>query len=91
MDILLWLVFGGLAGWLASIIMGANAHMGIVMNIIVGIVGAMIGGFIASVTGIGSMSGFNITSFILAVLGAVILLWLIQMVTNTGRTHNQTL
>lgn len=91
MDILLWLVFGGLAGWLASIIMGANAHMGIVANIVVGIVGAMIGGLIASMTGLGAMSGFNITSFILAVLGAVILLGLIQLLTNTGRTHGQTL
>lgn len=91
MDILLWLLFGGLAGWLASVIMGANAHMGIVMNIVIGIVGAMIGGFIASITGIGGVTGFNITSFIVAVLGAIVLIWLIQVITNVGRTHNQAL
>lgn len=91
MDILLWLILGGLAGWIASMIMGTNARMGILANIIVGIIGAAIGGFLASMLGIGGVSGFNIMSFITAVVGAVILLWIIQMFMGTDRTRGRTL
>lgn len=91
MDILLWLVLGGIAGWIASMVMGTNAHMGIFANIIVGIVGAALGGFIASLIGIGGVSGFNLVSFITAVLGAMLLLWLIQMFTSAGRTNKSAL
>jgi uncharacterized membrane protein YeaQ/YmgE (transglycosylase-associated protein family) len=73
-DILLWIVFGALAGWIASMIMGTDGQMGAGSNIIVGIVGAFIGGFVVRfLTGIDA-EGFNITSLIVAVIGAVILL-----------------
>lgn len=91
MDILLWLVLGGIAGWIASMVTGADARMGILANIIVGIIGAALGGFLASMLGIGGVSGFNIVSFITAVVGAIILLWIIQMFTGTGRTRGRTL
>jgi len=91
MDILLWLVLGGIAGWIASMVMGADAHMGIFANIIVGIIGAALGGFLASMLGIGGVSGFNVMSFVTAVVGAILLLWLIQMFTGTGRTRGRTL
>lgn len=91
MDIILWLVLGGLAGWIASMVMGADAHMGIFANIIVGVVGAAIGGFLASMLGIGGVSGFNLVSFLTAVVGAIVLLWLIQMFTGTGRTTGRSL
>jgi uncharacterized membrane protein YeaQ/YmgE (transglycosylase-associated protein family) len=91
MEILLWIVLGGIAGWIASMIMGANANMGVLANIIVGVIGAALGGFLASLLGIGGVSGFNFTSFITAVVGAVILLWLIQLFTGAGRTSGRTL
>ena len=78
MGIISWLIFGALAGWVASMIAGTNERMGCLLNIIVGIVGAFIGGFLYSlITGTEFIAGFNITSFIVAVAGAVILLFLL--------------
>lgn len=87
MDIVLWILFGGLAGWIASMIMGANAHMGVVTNVIVGVLGAALGGFLASFLGIGAMSGFNLVSLVTAIVGAVILLGIIQAFTGASQTH----
>jgi uncharacterized membrane protein YeaQ/YmgE (transglycosylase-associated protein family) len=78
MGIILWIVFGALAGWLASAIMGSK--MGVVMDIIVGIVGAILGGFIMSFFGKGGVTGFNLYSFVVAILGAVVLLWIVKAV-----------
>jgi uncharacterized membrane protein YeaQ/YmgE (transglycosylase-associated protein family) len=85
--IIAWLIFGGIAGWIASMIMGTDAQQGLLMNIIVGIVGALIGGFIASLLGFGSESYefFDIGSWITAILGAVILLFLVKMVMGRSR------
>lgn len=91
MDILLWLVLGGIAGWIASMVMGADARMGIVANIIVGIIGAVLGGFLAGLLGFGGVNGFNLMSLLTAVIGAIILLWIIQMVRGTGRAGGRTL
>ena len=75
MGIIAWLIFGALAGWVASMIAGTNARQGCLLNIIVGIVGAFIGGFLYSLlTGKDFVAGFDLTSFIVAVIGAVILL-----------------
>jgi uncharacterized membrane protein YeaQ/YmgE (transglycosylase-associated protein family) len=74
MGIISWLIFGGLAGWVASIIMKKNASMGMFANIIVGIVGAFLGGFIMNILGGWGITGFNLRSFIVAVIGAVVLL-----------------
>ncbi|HEX9440174.1 MAG TPA: GlsB/YeaQ/YmgE family stress response membrane protein [Roseiflexaceae bacterium] len=75
MGIIAWLIFGALAGWVASMIAGTNARQGCLLNIIVGIVGAFIGGFLYSfITGTEFIARFDITSFIVAVIGAVILL-----------------
>ena len=77
-DILVWIVFGALAGWIASIITGRNKQMGAVENVLSGIAGAFIGGFIMenffSTQGV---TGFNVYSFIVAILGAVVLIWVI--------------
>lgn len=81
MGIIAWLIFGGLAGWVASKIMGTDGEQGVVLNIVVGIVGAMIGGFIMHVVGNEPNFEFNITSFIVAVLGAIVLLFLYKAVT----------
>ncbi|HSM72968.1 MAG TPA: GlsB/YeaQ/YmgE family stress response membrane protein [Anaerolineales bacterium] len=77
--IIFWILFGALAGWLASLVMGADARMGATENIIVGIIGAVIGGFIMSSVGGGSVSGFNLYSILVAVGGAVVLIFLVRM------------
>ena len=80
MNIILWIIFGALAGWIASMIMGANARMGALANIVVGIVGALLGGFIMNAFGAQGVTGFNLTSLIVAILGAVVLLFLVGLV-----------
>lgn len=78
MSIIAWLVFGAIAGWIASIIAGTNERQGCLLNIIVGIIGAFVGGFLYNLlTGRQLDFGFDITSFIVAVAGAVILLFLV--------------
>lgn len=69
-----WIVLGGLAGWIASKFAGTDKDQGIVANIIVGILGAVIGGWLFGFFGGSGVSGFNIWSFFVAVVGAVILL-----------------
>lgn len=81
MDILLWIIFGAVAGWLASIVMGNNAGQGWLMNIVLGIVGAFVGGFLMNLLGFGGVNGFNIYSLIVAILGAIVVTWLYGMFT----------
>lgn len=84
MNIILWIIFGAIAGWIASIIMGRNAQMGALANIVVGIVGALIGGFLmTNVFGAPGVTGFNLTSLIVAILGAIVLLFLVGLVRRT--------
>ena len=75
MDLIIWLVIGGIIGWLASIVMKTNAQMGLIANIIVGIVGAAIGGWLAGVLGVG---GGRVLSYIIAVAGAMILIAILR-------------
>ena len=80
-NILIWIVFGALAGWIASIITGKNKQMGGVENVVSGIAGAFIGGFILeNFFGTAGLTGLNVYSFIVAILGAVI--FLIAMLDN---------
>jgi uncharacterized membrane protein YeaQ/YmgE (transglycosylase-associated protein family) len=79
MGIISWIILGGLAGWVASIIMKKNASMGIFANIIVGVLGAFIGGFIMNLIGGWEISGFNVESFLVALLGAVVLLAIVNL------------
>lgn len=79
MGILAWLLFGLIAGALAQLLFpgddpGGGGFLGIVITIAIGIVGAMIGGLVGSALGFGGVSGFNIGSFLIAILGAVVLL-----------------
>jgi uncharacterized membrane protein YeaQ/YmgE (transglycosylase-associated protein family) len=75
MNVIAWIVVGGLAGWLGSIIMKTDASMGIGANIVVGILGALLGGWVVALFGGPDVStGFNVTSFLVALLGSVILL-----------------
>ena len=79
MNILIWILFGGLAGWIASMFAGTNEEQGIFANIIVGIIGAFLGGFIATRLGADGVTGFNLQSFVVAVLGAVIFLVILKI------------
>ena len=77
-----WIIFGALAGWVASLIAGGNSRLGCLGNIVVGVLGAFIGGWIYSlVTGHALYVGWNWTAFIVAVLGAIILLAVINLLT----------
>ncbi len=79
MGIILWIIFGAIAGWLASMIMRTDAQQGALGNIIIGIIGAFIGGFLMSLIGQTGVSGFNIYSLLVAILGSVVLIWLVRM------------
>lgn len=84
MNIILWIVFGGIAGWVATLFTGNDADLGIVGNVVVGIIGAFIGGWIADLIGLGGEKGADrptsIVSFIFAVLGAIILLFIVGLI-----------
>lgn len=82
-EIAAWVVFGGLAGWLASMVVGKDSQIGIVGNIVVGIIGAFIGGVLFP----NDADRFDLGSFIAAVLGAVILLVLVSLLTRNNDTR----
>lgn len=69
-----WIVLGGLAGWIASKFVGTDKQQGIVGNIVAGILGGVLGGWIFSLLGGAGVTGFNIWSLVVAVVGAVIVL-----------------
>jgi len=81
MGILLWIIFGALAGWMASIIMKTSGQ-GTVADIIMGIIGAVVGGFIMNLFGQSGVTGFNFYSFIVAVIGASVVIYIGRMVRN---------
>ena len=78
-SLIIWLVIGGVIGWLASIIMRTDAQQGIFLNIIVGIIGAFIGGLIINGGNFGN-AGLDIKSFLVSLLGAIILLAIVNLV-----------
>lgn len=92
MGIIVWLIMGGLVGWIASMIMGTNAQQGIILNVVVGIVGALIGGWlIGPLLGAGTINdGITIMSFIVSLIGAIILLAIVNFFrrsTTRSTTH----
>ena len=80
MGIIGWIIIGGLAGWIASKIMNTDEQQGIILNIVVGIVGALLGGWLLGLVGIDGNSGL-IVSFLTALLGACLLLFVVKAVT----------
>ncbi len=74
MSIIGWIILGAIAGWLASIVTGRNAQMGLLANIIAGIVGALVGGFLFSAFGGAGVTGFNLYSLFVAFIGAIVVL-----------------
>ncbi|MBH1960025.1 MAG: GlsB/YeaQ/YmgE family stress response membrane protein [Flavobacteriia bacterium] len=81
MGILTWIIFGLIAGAIAKFIMPGNQGMGWLMTIILGIVGAFVGGWIGSMLGWGTVNEFDIKSMLLAVVGALAVLWIYGMAT----------
>ena len=76
MNIIVWIILGAIAGWIASIIMKANSSQGTVADIILGIVGAIVGGWVMSLFGQAGVTGFNLYSIMVAILGAVVVIGL---------------
>jgi len=80
MGILTWIVLGLIAGILAKLIMPGDDPGGFIITTLLGIAGALVGGFIASALGFGGVSGFNLGSIIVAILGAILLLLIYRFV-----------
>ncbi|MFN2322121.1 MAG: GlsB/YeaQ/YmgE family stress response membrane protein [Trueperaceae bacterium] len=80
MNFLLWLLMGAVAGWIASLIMKTNRSQGTLVDIVVGIVGAFLGGWLFETFGQAGVTGFNFYSLLVAVVGAVVLLFLVRLV-----------
>jgi uncharacterized membrane protein YeaQ/YmgE (transglycosylase-associated protein family) len=83
MGLLAWIIIGGIAGWLASLFVRGTG-LGLLGDIVVGIIGAFIGGLVMSLFGFGGFAGFNIYSLIVAFIGAVILLFIVKLVAGRG-------
>lgn len=83
-SLILWLLFGALAGWLASKLTGTDDRINGIANIIVGIAGAVVGGFLVSLIGDSGLSGFSIYSLIIAVIGASLLLMVYKSLQRTS-------
>ncbi len=79
MGLIIWLIVGGVVGWLASLIMRTDAQQGILLNIVVGIVGAFLGGLVFS-GGTINQAPLNLTAFLVSLVGAVILLAIVNLV-----------
>jgi len=84
--LLIWVIVGGIAGWLASLVVEGTG-LGLIGDVLVGVVGALLGGFLLSalLPGQVSFTGFNLTSFLVAFFGAVVLLLIIRAVSGRGR------
>lgn len=80
MNMLIFILFGALAGWIASLIMKSDKSQGALMNIVVGIVGAFLGGLIMNLLGESGISGFNFYSLLVAVMGSVVLIWMVRAI-----------
>lgn len=81
MNILIWLIVGGILGWLASLIMGMDAQQGILLNVVVGVVGALLGGFVlAPLFGTATINqgDFSLSGLLVSLLGAIILLAIVN-------------
>jgi uncharacterized membrane protein YeaQ/YmgE (transglycosylase-associated protein family) len=82
MSFILWIIVGGLLGWVASMIMGTNDTQGKLLNIVVGIVGAFLSGLLISPllgTGTINQGDFSVGSLLVSLAGAVLLLWIVNL------------
>ncbi|MBI5271745.1 MAG: GlsB/YeaQ/YmgE family stress response membrane protein [Burkholderiales bacterium] len=83
MNLIIWLVVGGLLGWIASLIMRTDAQQGVILNVVVGIIGALLGGwFISPLVGVPTINqgAFSAGALLVSLLGAIILLAIVNLV-----------
>lgn len=83
MNFIIWLIVGGILGWIASIIMRTNAQQGLLLNIVVGIIGALLGGWLlGSLFGLGTINqnDFSLGALLVSLAGAIILLAIVNLV-----------
>jgi len=83
MNIIVWLVVGGIIGWLASLIMKTDAQQGVFLNVIVGVIGALVGGWVLSpLVGAGTLNqgDFSLMGLLVSLAGAIILLFIVNMI-----------
>lgn len=83
MNIIAWLILGAVAGWIASVIMGTNGSQGLLGDIILGIIGAFLGGFLFNLTGVSGATGLNLWSLFVAVIGAIVALMIGRAISRT--------
>lgn len=74
MGVILWIIFGAIAGWLASVLMHTSSRQGTLYDIVMGIIGAVVGGFLMGLVGQPGVNGFNLYSMAVAVIGAVVVI-----------------
>ncbi len=85
MELIAWIIVGGIAGWIASIIMKTDAQMGCITNVIVGMIGSILGGAIIIFLNTGTLqlstafNNFNLSSLLISILGAIVLLWIVKL------------
>ncbi len=79
MGLILWIIFGAIAGWIASVMMKTDNSQGTGMDIIMGIVGSVVGGFLMGMLGQPGVSGFNLYSLVVAVVGAIVVIYIGRM------------
>lgn len=89
MGILSWIILGGIAGWIATVVMDKDQSYGILGNIALGIIGGLFGGFVFSLFGGAGVTGFNFGSFLVALIGSVVVLWIFGAVKKSTGSHNQ--
>ncbi|QQS21300.1 MAG: GlsB/YeaQ/YmgE family stress response membrane protein [Candidatus Moraniibacteriota bacterium] len=80
MSFLVYIIFGGIVGWVASLIMGTDGQQGIILNIVVGIIGAVLGNWIFGFFGQSGVGGFTLYSFIVALIGAVAFIGILRAI-----------
>lgn len=85
MNILGWIILGGLAGWVASLITGTSKGQSIFADIVLGIVGAVVGGWVVDILGGDGITGFNVWSFVVALGGAIVVVWTYHAIAGTKR------
>ena len=82
MNLIIWLIMGGIIGWLASMVMRTDGQQGIILNVVVGIVGAFIGGWIGPMLGLGggiNDAGISVMSIVVSLIGAIVLLAIVNL------------
>lgn len=82
MSLLLWIVFGALAGWIASMLMHTDGYQGTMMDILLGIVGSVVGNYLFGLAGQSGVTGFNLYSMVVAVVGAVVVIFIGRLLRN---------